>query len=243
MTTALDRVLVPVDVSEPRSLDGTLVDTLPSASAVVLGYWPTPDQAAPTQVRRQFEGEARERLDSVAGRFTNQKTAVQTELVFTRDRDRLIDRATNEYDCQSVLIPGTESPPAETTRGIVLVKPDADLDRVVATCGSLFAESDVELSLFHVAGSGDKHLHDATEYMLRGMVAQLGEHGIDGERVTWEQSTNPDRVAAILSQVADYDFVVLSETKPSLRERIFGRVQSKLAEETGKPLLTVRTSK
>jgi hypothetical protein len=37
--------------------------------------------------------------------------------------------------------------------------------------------------------------------------------------------------------------VVMSETKPALRERIFGTVQSKIANKTEKPLLTIRTSK
>lgn len=78
--------------------------------------------------------------------------------------------------------------------------------------------------------------------MLREMADQLSEVGIDSDRITWEQSTKPDRIEAILSQVTDYDFVVLSETQSSLRERIFGQVQSTLAEKTGKPLLTIRTN-
>lgn len=241
MTTALNRVLIPIDVSEPLSLGGTLIETLPLANAILLGYWPIPDQTGADQARDRFETEAQQRLQSVADRFTEQGTDVQTELVFTNDRSQLIDRATNEYNCQSVLIPGTESPPSGTTHGIVLVKPDADLDLIVTTLGSLFAETEVELFLFHAVSSQNRHLYDATEYMLRGMETRLEELGIEGDRITWEQSTDCERLEAILSEVTDYDFVILSESKPRLRERIFGSVQSKLAEETGKPLLTIRT--
>lgn len=38
MTTVLNRVLIPIDVSEPLSLGGTLIETLPLANAVLLGY-------------------------------------------------------------------------------------------------------------------------------------------------------------------------------------------------------------
>ena len=240
MSTTLNRVLIPVDVSEELSLGGTLIETLPLAETVLLGYWPIPDQTTANQARDQFENEARQRLESLADRFTNQGVEVQSELVFTNDRRQLIDRATNEYSCQSVLIPGTESPPSGTTRGIVLVKPDADLERIVTTLGSLFDETNVELFLFHAVESQNEYLYDSTEYMLRGMVDHLDTLGIDRERITWEQSTDSERVEAIFSEVTDYDFVVLSETKPALRERVFGSVQSKLAENTRKPLLTIR---
>ena len=241
MTTALDRVLIPVDVSEPLSLGGTLIEALPLANAVIVGYWPIPDQTAPDQARDQFENEARQRLQAVEDRFEDRGTDVQTELAFTSDRRQLINTAANEYNCQSVLTPGTELPPSGTTHGIVLVKPDADLDRIVTTLGSLFAESDVELFLFHAVEGQNEHLYDATEYMLRGMVDHLDELVIDGDRITWEQSTDRDRLDVILSQVSDYDFVILSESKPTLRERIVGSIQGTLAEKTGKPLLTIRT--
>lgn len=164
MSPSQNQVLIPVDVSETLSLGGTLVETLPLAKTVILGYWPIPDQTAPSQAREQFEKEAQTRLQSVADRFTDKGIECQTRLVFTADRSQLIDRVTNEYDCHAVLIPGTESPPSGTTRGIVLVKPNADLNRIVTTLGSLFAESDVELLLFHVNDSQDEQLYDATAF-------------------------------------------------------------------------------
>jgi nucleotide-binding universal stress UspA family protein len=243
MPTSLDRVLIPIDVSEPLSLGKALLETLPSAQTVLLGYWQIPDQTQSDQARDQFESEAQQRLQAVADLFTDQGVDLQTRLVFTHDRDQLIDTATNEYGCQSVLIPGTEAPPSGTLRGIVLVKPNADLDRIVATSAALFEESDVELQLFHVVESKNEHLYDATEYMLRGLADRLSELGISRDRVEWKQLTERKPIELILSQASDFDFVVMGESSPTVRARIFGTVQSRLANETEKPLLTIRTSK
>ena len=243
MTATPDRVLIPVDVSESPSLGGTLIKAVPLKKAVLLGYWPIPEQSVPDQSRDQFGEEAQQRLQTIADQFIDNGVEVETRLVFTKDRAQLIDTATNEYKCQSVLIPGTEAPQSGTTRGIVLVKPNADLDRIVTTLGALFAESDAELHLFHVVESTNEHLYDATEYMLRGLVDRLSELGICRDRIEWEQSTDGEPTDIILSRVSDFDFVVMGETKPALRERIFGTIQSEIANKTEKPLLTMRTSK
>jgi nucleotide-binding universal stress UspA family protein len=241
MTTSLDRILIPIDVSEPFSLGKVLIEPLPSAKTVLLGYWQIPDQTQSEQARDRFESDAQQRLQAVADLFTAQGVDLQTRLVFTNDRDQLIDTAANEYGCQSVLIPGTEAPPSGPSHGIVLVKPNADLDRIVATLAALFEESDVELQLFHVVESKNEHLYDATEYMLRGLADRLSELGISRDRVEWEQSTDGKPIELILSRVPDFDFVVMGESAPTVRGRIFGTVQSRLTNETEKPLLTIRT--
>ena len=241
MTTSLSRVLIPIDVSGPLSLGKALIETLPSANTVLLGYWQIPDQTQSDQARDQFEAEAKRRLQAVADLFTDRGADLQTRLVFTNDRDQLIDTAANEYGCQSVLIPGTEAPPSGTSRGIVLIKPNADLDRIVATLGTLFDEGDVELRLFHVVESTNEHLDDATEYMLRGLADRLSELGIDRDRVEWQQSTEGKPIDLILSHVSDFDFVVMGESTPTVRARVFGTVQSRLTNETEKAVLTIRT--
>lgn len=238
--TALNRVLIPVDVSESPSVSGALVNALPPADVILLGYWLIPHQTTSEQARTQFGAEGQQTLQSVADQITDYGLGVQTELVFAHDRSQLIDRATNKYNCQSVLIPGSESPSTDTPRGLVLVKPDADLDRIATTIGTLFEETDTEFTLFHVAGDSVDQPYDTTEYLLRGMKSRLTELGLDKDRISWKRSMAYNRVDAILSEGSDYDFVILSESEPTLRERIFGPVQSELAKNTQKPLLTVR---
>jgi len=241
MPESLNRVLIPIDVSDSTSRSEIDTQIVQSSKVILLGYWPIPDQSAPSQVRNQFEEEAQERLETVARRFTDEGATVQTRLVFTNDKDQSIDGAANKYECESILLPGTTSSPSETRRGLVLVKPNADLNRIVTTLGALFADSDVELLLFHAATNDNERLYDATEYMLRGLADRLAELGIDPDRIKWEQSTKNERLDAVLSRVSDFDFVILGESEPSVRERVFGSVQKTLAEETAKPQLTIRS--
>jgi len=241
MAGPLESVVVPVDVSEQVSIEGVLSEVVSPSEVVVLGYWSIPEQAAPGQVRDRFGETASERLERVASGFEAAGVDVRSRLAFTGDRERLIDAAVNEYGSQAVLMPGGSRADASPNRGLVLVKPDADLDRLVGTLASAFADGDAELLLFHVTGDRDVHLRDATRYMLRGLEARLVEAGIDPGRIDREQSTERDRLEAILARAADAGFVVLSETEPSVRERVFGTVQSRLATETDAPLLTVRS--
>lgn len=241
MSESLQRVLIPIDVSDSVSRYDIATQIFHSSEVILLGYWPVPDQSVSDQVRDQFEVEAKQRLETLTGQFTDEDIPVQTRLVFTKDRDQLIDQAANKLGCKSVLIPGTTSPSSERTRGLVLVKPDADLNRIADTLGALFADSNVELLLFHAAVDENKHLYDATHYMLRGLADRLVELGMDPDRVEWEQSTEDERLDAVLSRATDFDFFVLGESKPSVRERIFGSVQATLAEKTAKPQLTIRT--
>lgn len=243
MNSSLERVLIEVDVSEPASVSRTFIEELPLEDAVFLGYWEIPDQSSSNQHRKQFGEEAEERLQDVVDRFTEPGTEPETHISFTKDKDRLINEAVNKYGCQSVLTLGKEfEPKTGPTRGVVLVKQDGDLERIAETVAELFADRDVEILLFHDIETGNEHLYDATEYMLRGLADHLSELGIERDRIEWEQSTESPRLDVIMSRVGEFDFVVLSETEPSVRERVFGSVQSALDNRTDKPLLTVRTS-
>ena len=153
---SLVRVLLPVDVSGPVSPDDTVMQMVQCSEVLLLGYWPIPDQSTAEQHRDQFCTEAEKRLQAIADQFRDHGIDFQKRLEFTKDRGTMIDTAVNKYGCQSVVIQGSEEPTSGTTRGIVLVKPDADLERIVTTLGALFAESDVTLYLFHAA----KHEND-----------------------------------------------------------------------------------
>ena len=238
---SLNRVLLPVDVSGSISLPETVIDMVQSSEVMLLGYWSIPDQSTAEQHREQFGAEATERLQAVGEQLASREIEFQAEVVFTKDRGELIDTAANKYGCQSVVIPGAAEPSAGPARGLVLVKPNADLNRFVTTLGALFAEGNVELHLFYAAKKDTEHLYDSTEYMLRGLASQLTELGIDSDRIEWEQTTGGKRIEMILSRVPDFDFVVLGESSPSIRERIFGTVQATLAEETEKTQLAIRT--
>ena len=187
--------------------------------------------------RDQFEDEALSSLEAIRAALEEHQFEVTSELSFTKDRAHLIDRIANMYDCTAVLSPGTvRVEPPESV--LVLLRSDSNLDRIVTTLGTLFAESDLEILLFHAVESDDDS--EAVEYMLHGVADRLADRDIDPDRIQWKQSDRGSRVDTIVSEVSDHDLVVLGETEPSVRERIFGPVQSGIADRTDRPSLIIR---
>lgn len=227
------------DVSGQDHVSTSIFESLAPARVVVLGYWPVPDQSSPQQLRDQFEDEAQRRLDAIGESLDDQGFEITSELSFTKDRNHLIDRVANKHDCNSVMVPGVvRSMPPESV--LVLLKADSDLDRIVRTLGTLFADSDVDILLFHAVEGGDDP--DATEDMLNSVADRLADRGIDPDRIRWEQTDRGSRADTIVSEVSGHDMVVLSESQPSVRERLFGPVQSAIADQTERPSLTIRAS-
>lgn len=227
------------DVSGPAHVSPSIVEALAPTQVVVLGYWPVPDQSAPQQLRDQFEDEAKKSLEVVRKPLEEQGFEIVSELSFTKDRNHLIDRVANRHGCKSVLLPGEVR--ASTPESVlVLLKSDSDLERIVDTLGTLFADGEVDILLFH-ALEGDDDV-DSTEYMLHGVADRLADRGIDPDRVQWEISDRGSRVDTIVSEATDHDLVVLSESEPTVRERLFGPVQSAVTDQTDRPSLTIRAS-
>lgn len=228
------------DVSGPDHLSPSIVKLMAPKQVVVVGYWPVPDQSAPKQLREQFGDEATASLEAVREPLEEQGFEAVSELSFTRDRDHLIDRVANKHDCRSVLVPGeVRSSPPESV--LVLLKSDSDLDRLVEMLGTLLADSAVDVLLFHAVEQGDDA--DSIEYMLHGVADRLADGGISPDRIRTEQSEHGSRVETIVSEVSKHDLVVLSESQPSVRERLFGPVQSSITDRTDRPSLTVRANR
>lgn len=227
------------EISGGAHISPSIVKSLASTQVVVLGYWPVPDQSAPQQLRDQFGDEAQESLEVVREPLEDQGFEVTSELSFTKDRNHLIDTVANKYDSKSVLIPGeVRSTPPESI--LVLLKSDSDLDRIVDTLGSMFADSDLDILLFHALEKGNDV--DSIEYMLHGVADRLTDRDIESDRIRWRQSDRGSRVETIVSEVSDHDLVVLSESQPTVRERLFGEIQSSITGRTDRPSLTIRAS-
>ena len=253
METAKQRVLIPMQLDEsppPRlfasdddsatdDVSAALIEALEPSQIVLLGYWPVPDQSSPKQLREQFEDEASERLERIRHSLKEQAFEIPTELSFTKDRDHLIDRVANKHGCESVLHPGAvRSTPPESA--LVLLKSHSDLDRIARVLSELFADSTTTIVLFHAVERGDDTV--GPESLLRAVADRLTEQGIPGDQIHREQSGRGSRNDAIVSAATDHDLIVLGESKPSVRERIFGPVQSAITDRTDRPPLTVRAN-
>lgn len=228
-------ILVPVDVSITEPTDQVILELLRPVNIVVLGYYPVPEQTAPAQLKEDHEAEAAERLENVVSRFARAEHDVDDVLVFTKDRRDSIDRIADEHDCDAVFVPGE----ADTIDSILVpLRGDVNLERIVSIVGDLVRASDATVTLFHSVSEGTDPSQG--EFVLRGAADRLSEDGIDRDRIDWELSEGGSPERAIIDLVADYDLVVLGETEPSLRDRIFGTVLTPILDEIEKPAIIVR---
>lgn len=229
------RLLVPVDVSTDSLPGNGLADFLAGIDVVLLGYFPVPDQSLPAQIKLNRGDEAAARLDRIAEQVRAGDVAgvVETELVFTHDRQDPIDRVADEDGCDGVLVPG-EAGPVE--RILVPLRGDRNLDRILSFAGAVARHSGASITLFHAVTDGDED----GEQLLATAAEQLAADGLDDGRVTTQISEGGDSYAQIVEQGSVFDLIVLGETEPSLRERIFGSIPATIADRTSCPVVVVR---
>ncbi len=230
MTTGLT-VLVPVDVSEEAQVSPGVREVLGGEAVVLLGYYPVPEQAAPAQIQNEKEAAADRRLKTVAEGFDDPTTV----LVFTGDRDETVDRVAGEHGCDAVLTPGAAATD-RVGRVLVALRGETNLDRIVSVVGDLLAGTEASVTLFHAETEGS----DLGEFVLRGAADRLAETGVTRDRVDWHLAPGGDAAAEIADTAGGYDLVVLGETEPSLRERIFGAIPGDVTERIDRPTLVVR---
>lgn len=229
-------ILVPVDVSEPSAPDPDLVDLLHPLRVVLLGYYLVPDQAAPDQLRDQYEAEATETIEEMADAFADRGGEVEAVVVFTRDRSMSVDRIAAERGCDAILAPGEFR---QIDRVLVPLRGNPNLDRIIRVVEGILRESEANATLYHAVTPDE----DATEseFILRGAADRLAENGIDRDRISWQQSETESPPDEIVLLSEDHDLVVIGESEPSLREKILGDIPNRIIDRTGRPVLVVRS--
>jgi len=227
-------VLIPINAAAPEKLPVALVELLGLLRVVVVGYYPVPAQASPEQLRADHEAEAAAVVDEAAAQFAD-RTEVDSVVVFTHDRAETVDHIAIEYDADAVLTPGDCD---ETlTRVLVPVRGDENLDGIVSFVADLMRESDAEATLYNVADD-DEAAHG--ELLLRGVCDRLEEEGVDRDRIEWRVDRSGSPSDLIVAAAADHDMLVVGESEPSLRERIFGATTGQVVNRVDRPVLVVR---
>jgi len=228
-------ILVPVDVSVVEPPDQVIFGLLAPVDLVVLGYYPVPKQTAPAHLREDHEAEAAQRLANVVGSVARRDNDIEEVLVFTKDRQDTIDRIAEQYDCDAVVVPGATD---AIDRILVPLRGDVNIDRIVSLVGNLLRAGDAAVTLFHSVPEGTDPSQG--EFVLRGAADRLSEDGIDRDRIDWTLSEGGSAKRAIVDLAADYDLVILGETEPSLRDRIFGAVLRPILDGIETPAIIVR---
>ncbi len=229
-------VLIPVDADGGDDLPVGLVELLSLFRVVVLGYYLVPDQATPEQLREDHEAEATARIDDAAARFADRGADVESVVVFTHDRSGTVDHVAADYGVDAVLTPGECGEHLETV--FVPLRGDENLESIVSFVSDLAREADTEVTLFNVADSEDEASRG--ELLLRGVCDRLEEDGIDRDRVAWRLEQGDSPSDAIVAAAEDYDVLVVGESEPSLRERIFGSTTGRVVDRVDRPVLVVR---
>lgn len=229
------KILVPVRVLEGESLPEGTAGLLESAHVVLLGYHVVPDQTAPDQMRIQFEDKAKERLAKLEEMLESAGATVETRLVFTNQGQKTIDRMIYEHDCLAVLDPNTVG---SVESVLVPVRGTVGLGRIARVVSGLFADSDAEITLYHVTDE-DESNEDA-QMLLDGLVSRLIDGGIDRERITLTVRHGDDALTAIANTAEMFDVVVMGESDPSIATFVFGMSAEKVAEEFYGPVFIVQ---
>ncbi|MFT4949257.1 MAG: nucleotide-binding universal stress UspA family protein [Natronomonas sp.] len=232
--TGSSSVLVPVDISGDEQPAQPLIDLCRSVDIVLLGYYPVPDQVAPAQLKEDHESDATAALADVAEKFRDSGIDVTDVLVFTHDRIETMDRVANEHGCDAVLTVGTGE---RIERVLVPVRGGTNLERIVLLLADVMRMSDVSVTFLHSAVDDEP---DNGELLVRGAMDRLSEAGVDRERIDWQLADEDSPFDEIIELAQEYGLLVLGETKPSLRERIFGTVPSRVVDEVDKPAFIVR---
>ncbi len=235
MSKPAPTVLVPVDVSTEERPDPELLDLLRPARVVLVGWYPVPDQTAPEQLHDEHEEEAVDRIEAIAEDLSGDSADVETLVVFTRDRSETVDRVSEEYGCEVVVVP---SDVRVVDRVLVPIRSDVNADRILHVVGALLDESDVSVTLFHAVEEDEDE--DVGDLLLDSAAEELVEAGVDSERIQTVTAKTGSPVDDIVDAASNHDVIIIGETEPSLVDQILGDVPTRIIEQSGRPVLVVR---
>ena len=228
------RILVPFELPDADEVPLVLVDTLATMEVVLLGHYGLPEQTPPSVARDQFEDDAQAELDGIAQRFEEIGASVTTRLVFGKAREKTINRVALEEDCDVILTPGDADAIAEV---LVPLRGEANFDRILSFVGELLIATEASVTLFHTGEESDRL---PGEEILADATDRLVEAGVDPDRISRQLSAEDDVERSIVDLGDTFDLLVLGETEPSLRDRIFGSRPAQVTAGTDDPAFVVR---
>jgi nucleotide-binding universal stress UspA family protein len=230
------RILVPFELPDADEVPPVLVDTLATMEVVLLGHYGLPEQTPPSVARDQFEDDARTELDDITRRFEEAGVSVVTRLVFGKARGKTINRVALEEDCDVILTPGDADAVAEV---LVPLRGEANFDRILSFVGELLIATGASVTLFHTGEESDRL---PGEEILTDATDRLVEAGVDSDRISRQLSAEDDVERSIVDLGDTFDLLVLGETEPSLRDKIFGSRPAQVTAGTDDPAFVVRNA-
>ena len=229
------RVLIPVDVLGGESVPVTVAHTFASVPVVLLGYHVIPDQTAPEQARTRFESQARAELEELRTLFESAGGDVTTRLVFTHNRFKTFERVALESNCDAVLL---VNPAPALERVLVAIRGDVNVDYIGRLVAAVVAGTGIDVTLFHAAASEADR--ERGRECLEAARSTLVERGVGREGIDVTVVVDDSPTDAILEAAADHDLLVVGESRPSIRRRIFRDRAERIARRSIAPVLVIR---
>jgi nucleotide-binding universal stress UspA family protein len=231
----VDTILVPFELPDPEPVSDVLVEDLAPLDIVAMGHFSVPEQTPNDAARDQFGAEAQAELDEVAEPFRERSPSVRTRLVFGKTRGDAINRVMLEEECAAELDP---APTEGIDRILVPIPGSAEFTRLPEFIEVLCQASTREITLFHVA-EGEESIKEG-EAILAETREGLVDAGIDGDLIDVRLVEGESHDEAILAAAADYDAVVMYDAASRIRDRVFGTLPDRIADQTGDPVIVVR---
>jgi nucleotide-binding universal stress UspA family protein len=120
---------------------------------------------------------------------------------------------------------------------LVAVRGDVILDRIVDVTGGLLHDTDISITLLHVATTESEVDGEA---LLDQTAAVLQEQGVDADRIESRIETSGTPLDRIAEVADEHDAIVLGESNPSVTTFLFGQTSQKVADRFMRPVVRVR---
>lgn len=238
------KVLVSVEVPDPEQISPLLIELNRPMKVCLLGTYLVPEQTAPEQAREQAEPEISTSLDEVAASFDEAGVEVETDLVFVPDRIEAVERTAVERSCHAILL---LKPVYSLERILAAVRPGPMATRIINVLADLMQNPKYRATLLYVApevedteDEGEAKREEARREMDLLKRELVEEEGVDGDRIEMRLAVDDDAESVVEEAAREHDMVLIGETEPSVRKRIFGDFSRRLADDIDSPVLVVR---
>ena len=228
------RVLVPLELPDPREIPSKMIELLGSTDVVLLGWYQVPDQTSPEQAREEAEDTGKDVLDTVARKFEDAGAEVEVRHVFTPDLMETIQRIGAEERCDAALISASID---TLDRLLVVLREAVAPDTVGDLLEDLLDDAGERVTLLQISEDEADEGRAWSERVLDALDAR----GIDTDRVETrvETSDDPgDRVLRIC-QEEDFDVLVVPE-RGEMDDRLFGSFAEELGRAAELPVVVIR---
>lgn len=230
------RIALPLDMTDPEPLPGTLVQALAGTDVLLLGWYAAdPPPAGSERGRRD-----RAHLHDQAAALLRAGADVSVETTDADGTVALHDTLVDREDVDAVYVPG---PISTFGRLLVTVRDEDTAEETLELLSAMGLSGIVHLTLLHVAETeGDR---EAASDMLDRVADRLVDvdREIPAASVDTDVIVDDDPAFGIAREAADYDAVVMGETdREEAYESVFGPVYKRVRDEAAEPVILVKRS-